>query len=288
MRKFLTALAISAGLTLSGAGLAATANAATSVTAGTQIVNRPDSGAAGYWGLDGTTADPMHRALTITSGSDCGASPGAGYQCYDATVVDTGGGITRANQLTPNQSGPYAGLTEASPAVAYSIYGTADYNFWANAAPAASNVPAYENDHYAVPTGEHTTSDWYELAFPAGTLFAGQGIEDNWSWSYATCGGTGEHWTDSGANGEGDLPGDGNIQGLPCPAPKLEVSVPDVTGMKLGRALARLEAAGLGANVIVEGANPPGSTHEVVSQWHVGGTLVPSGQVENLHVKVVR
>jgi PASTA domain-containing protein len=286
MRRFLLSSALTAGLL--AAGLGATANAATSVTAGTQIVNRPDSGAAGNWGLDGTTTAPMHRTLTITSGADCGASPGTGYMCYDATVTDSGGGITRANQLTPNQSGPYAGLTENSPGVDYQLLGHASYNFWANGAPAASNVPAYENDHYADPTGEHTTPDWYELAFPAGTLFAGTGIENNWSWSYATCGGTGEHWTDSAANGAGDLPGDGNIQGLACPAPKLEVSVPDVTGMKLGRALAALEAAGLGARVIVEGANPPGSTHEVVAQWHVGGTVVPSGQVENLHVKVVR
>lgn len=226
-----TAIALVGTLGIFGAVATATsASAATSIKASsvsgtTEILTNPDSGSAGdNWGFDGTTSNPLYRTLTVTPGTDCGTSPDEGLSCYDATISDAGGGITNPNQLTPNQAGSYAGLTENSPAVDYAMSGEASYNFWASESPSAPNIPSYHNFHYSDPssTSEFNTNNWYELAFPSGTDFAlneGEGIQNNWSWSYNTCHGNGEAWVDAADNGDGGAIGDGNIQGLPCPAP---------------------------------------------------------------------
>jgi len=72
------------------------------------------------------------------------------------------------------------------------------------------------------PTGVETTSEWYMQAFPNGTQFdAGNPGIVNWIWTYtynqtAKVGSTtvdlAEFWVDS-ANGDGQLPADGNIDG---------------------------------------------------------------------------
>jgi hypothetical protein len=241
-----------------------TTTAATTVTAVTQIRNRPDSGARGNWADDDLT-----RTLTITAGTDCGTLT-TGQSCYDATITDTGTFTTRVNQYTPDQDGPYAGEHILSPAVTGPMHGTASYTIVATSAPDAANVPAWENDHYTAPAGEHTTSAWPELAFPAGTATAT--IENTWTWSYFTgC----EQWTDSAANGSGDVFGDGNITGARC------VALPDLLYVRVKVANAELAALGLHANwVPALSLRIAGRPYNVKPPVQDG--MVPAGSTVNL------
>ena len=53
-----------------------------------------------------------------------------------------------------------------------------------------------------------STSTWYEMAFPGGTTFGGNGI-GAWGWTYRDI--HGQRWADTSANGDGQQSGDGNI-----------------------------------------------------------------------------
>jgi PASTA domain len=82
--------------------------------------------------------------------------------------------------------------------------------------------------------------------------------------------------------------GSASVTATIAPPKPSEVRVPDVTGLRLAVAEARMAAAGLKVNIIAPGGTgPKGSSHEVYAQWHLGGTEVPAGQTENLHVKVL-
>jgi hypothetical protein len=167
MRKLITsgiaALAIAGG-TLATAIPASAAPVPGTVTASTAITGRPDSGGNGNW-----ATDSMTRTLSITRVS--GTS-------YTATATDSAGSFATApGDFVPNQS--------ASPGVKFTqvirgtFSGTASFAFTASEAPSATLVP-----RRATGSGPTDTSDWYKLAFPAGTVFGGAGILGTWGWSY--------------------------------------------------------------------------------------------------------
>ena len=157
MRKFVTSgLAV---LAITGAGLAVSAVPAsattTTVTASTSITGRPDSGGGGTW-----ATDSMTRTLTITS---------LGGGAYTAAIADSSGRFaTIPGAYVPDQA--------ASPGVKFAEWltgtfsGHASYSFTASETPSASLVPAT-----ATGSRPTDTSDWYKLAFPAGTVFGGTG-----------------------------------------------------------------------------------------------------------------
>lgn len=197
MRKLITS-GIAALAILGGSLLAAVpASAATTVTASTHLTARPDSGGNGDW-----ATDAMTRTLTVTHVS--GTS-------YTAAVADSAGTFeTVRGDFVPNQA--------ASPGVRFAqridgkFSGHASYSFTASKAPEAFLVPASASG-----SGPTDTSDWYKLAFPAGTVFGGAGILNNWGWSYGT---TCLHqisgdfftfpmqsWNDFASNGGGQGPG---------------------------------------------------------------------------------
>lgn len=196
----LAAAAASATALTLGAGAASASPQPPKVTeAVTYIQDRPDSGNGGYW-----ADDTMARILTITQ---TGGSPGAWK--FTARLTDEGSFTTIKGALAPNQGGSYAGQTEKA-SVTGILNGSADFAFTASNLPTA-RVPAFENDHGNVPSD--STSTWYELAFPAGTIFGGPGI-GNWGWTYFTLTPkNGQYWADTSGNGYGDLAGDGQITG---------------------------------------------------------------------------
>ena len=201
------AVLAAAAMTLAGAGAASAASPPhtlpqpPTVRAVTYVTDRPDGGNAGYW-----ADDTMTRTLVITR---TGGSAGA--YTYTATLEDQGTFRTITGALAPNQGGSYAGETEKA-AVTGDIIGSADFTFTASTLPSASLVPGTENDHGLVPAD--STSTWYELAFPAGTVFGGPGI-GAWGWYYVvlTPHDGLQIWSDTSANGYGDLAGDGQITG---------------------------------------------------------------------------
>ena len=211
-----------------GAAVAAAAGTASatphqpSVHATTRVTGRPDGGNGGVWAYD-----TFRRSITIrlTGGS-------AGAYTFTAKLTDEGSFKAVKGALTPNQS--TAGTTIKSAARGR-MSGHADFSFTATTLPSGgfnAGVPRKENDHGVAPV--NSTSAWYKLAFPSGTVFSGPGI-GRWSWTYKATVVTVRHhrvclargwcwrvpvrhvdhqkWVDSSSNGDGNLPADGNIEG---------------------------------------------------------------------------
>lgn len=207
LRTTITAAALAAALLATAAAAHASPHLPGVTVHGlTSVTDRPDGGNGSpdpYWADDTFT-----RVIAITR---TGGTPGA--YTYTATLTDTGSFTAIKGAQTPNQGGPYAGETIAS-AVTGQMKGTAAFSFTASALPSGGfngGVPLIEDDAGHVPAD--STSTWYELAFPAGTVFGGAGI-GAWSWTYdATTPAGHQQWIDASGNGAGDLPGDGNIVG---------------------------------------------------------------------------
>jgi hypothetical protein len=177
---------------------------ATTVTAVTNITNRPDTG-------HGTPAvwayDKLQRTLTVTKAADQSTAP-TGDTLYSATITDVGGFNTVGGAGTPSQA--VAGLTILHNGVKGSVNGTYALSVTAPTADTLTGVvPATENDNFAAPAV--TTTNWPKLAFASSTGVTVTG--GAYEWDYATaC----EKWVDSSVNGDGNLAGDGNITGKIC------------------------------------------------------------------------
>lgn len=191
-RKHLAAVPVAA-LALAALGLGTAAHAApATVTAVTHVVNRADSGNGGTWAYDNLT-----RTLKVT--------PGATSSTYNAVVTDKGTFTTVQGALSPNQA--TAG-TKVTRAVKGTFSGSIKYTVTAAAGSTLTDVAtATENDMLAAPAGENTTGNWPDRAF---TVKPASVTEGDWSWTYKTAA---ESWTDSSADGDGNVLADGNITG---------------------------------------------------------------------------
>lgn len=219
----LRAKTITVAILAAGAAITATAGTASAApqpapartyTATTHLTNRPDGGAGGNtWALDNMT-----RTLTIK------VTGTPGHYTDTATVTDEGTFTVIPGVLTPNQApGRYAGdRIAARPAVWLALLtGTVHYAFTSAALPSPApnlGVPRNENDHGGNPAGNQTTGNWYKQAFSSTAGLGGAGMLNNWGWDYTAFvvhgGGLGvQEWTDSYANGGGNLPDDGNVTG---------------------------------------------------------------------------
>jgi hypothetical protein len=184
----LMAAALSAGgLTL---GLTGVSEAATNVTAVTQLHARPDSG---YSGNDWAN-DSMTRTVTVTetgpdpAPSDCGPSATTCF-AYTGTISDKGTAFALTGAISPGaQAVPIKGTPSAA------ITGSATVTFDSSSdAPDAALVPtSLSGDGNA----EQTTTNWVEQFFPAGTTFGNGPNLPTWEWDYndtADC----QKWVDA-------------------------------------------------------------------------------------------
>jgi hypothetical protein len=191
----LTTTAAASAATVTPAVTTATAvTHQTSWTAISHLADRTEDGGNGTW-----AKDDIYRVMTIKLTGQSG-----GLYSYTATVYDAGSFTAIPGAHTPNQGGSYAGKVIAGHDSGW-VGGTARYSFTATSLPTAgpnAGLPAYVNGD------QGSTSTWYELAFPAGTTFGGTGI-GTWGWTYSDS--HGQRWTDTSANGDGQLSGDGNI-----------------------------------------------------------------------------
>jgi hypothetical protein len=190
----LTTTAAASAATVTHPVTAATVTHQTSWTAISHLADRTGGGGNGTW-----AKDDIYRVMTIKLTGQSG-----GLYSYTATVYDAGSFTAIPGAYTPNQGGSYAGKVIAGHDSGW-VGGTARYSFTATSLPTAgpnAGLPAYVNGD------QGSTSTWYELAFPAGITFGGTGI-GTWGWTYHDS--HGQRWTDTSANGDGQLPGDGNI-----------------------------------------------------------------------------
>lgn len=217
--RYLAAALAAGALVTIGAGSASAHTTGGTVTAQTKTIDRGDSGGAGNnWAYDS-----MGRKVTITYLGKAGPA-GTPYQ-YEATVTDAGTFKTIPGQLTPNQGGRYAGTVEPATQITGSITGGGDYSLDASAKVNSPRTWA----NLGVPTalrgltqnGLYPTGTWPELAFPAGTTFAGPGLF-NWGWTYKVPAKTvtvnghkhttkAQTWVDSLGGNAGQDRGDGQI-----------------------------------------------------------------------------
>lgn len=201
--RFIAVAAVAAGAVAASAGMASASVHHTAVrhaagfngTAVAQIT-RVDSGNGGPW-----ANDQINRTTTVTQ---------TGPDTYYVTITDEGSFQTIVGANVPNQGDGHAGqlLTANGMGSTATIFGTASYNVTSASGPDMSALSGHI-------TGA-PTSTWPDLAFGAGTSH----INNDWGWNYSlTCHGfNGFHpaaqvWSDTAANGDGNLPGDGNIFG---------------------------------------------------------------------------
>lgn len=182
------------------------ASAIVSATAQTTVTNWPEG--------SGWADDNFTRTVTITrqhaaTSSHCAGAPTCWF--YTETLADDGSFTTNKGATAPNGSNP----VPISGIVAGTLVGGGSLEFYASSgAPSAANVPATADGS----NKPSTTTNWYQLFFPAGTVYGQAGSPDDpwttYSWVYTapkTC----EHWTDAilpGDDGQGG--GDGNITGV--------------------------------------------------------------------------
>jgi len=193
----------------------------TTITAVTNIINRPDNGGGGVWANDSFT-----RTLTLTylgkvTPADVTANPSLapdlGLFIYDAHVSDTGRFWDYPGALTPDQGGQFFGRHLRFLQVQGTFSGTGDWGvFFANHHAQAGLVPSSIVGHVA--NALYPSNTWPENAFPTGTTFASFGGEVQFNYQYkanATHNGLPElqTWSDSNLNLDGQLPADGNIFG---------------------------------------------------------------------------
>lgn len=175
-------------------------SAVLSVSATTAVSNWPEG--------SGWATDQFVRSLTVTRqsaapSSACGGAPTCWF--YTGTLADTGSFTTADGAKAPNGDGKTIAGT-----VTGSIVGGAQIEFYASSdSPNPKTVPATADGA----TKPASTSDWYKLAFPDGTTFAG-GKLTGYTWTYtapATC----ETWKDAVNPGDdGQSEADGNITGV--------------------------------------------------------------------------
>ncbi len=197
-------LAAAAGVALASGTALATP---TAVTASTQVSNAPDSGNNGNWAYDDYT-----RVLTVKIDPDQSSAP-VGDTVYLASISDHGQFHAVLGAFTPNQAVPGLKVTHS---VSGAMNGSWTYVVTAPTAdvPSASNVPATVDDNFADGTGNQVSSKWPALAFSGPVTVAPDA--GTWTWTYTrAC----ESWTDSAANGDGNLAADGNITGKACVPP---------------------------------------------------------------------
>jgi hypothetical protein len=201
-------ISVAVGTAVIAAGAALTASAAHAATGATttvtqQVINRPDSGHSGPWAYDNLT-----RVLAVT---DEGVDPSnASLELYTATLTDTGTFTTIQNALTPNQTVVGSKIANV---VSGGASGSINYTLTAPVGDALVTPVTLqtEDDSFAAPASANTTGNWPGKAFTNG--LTGLSItEGAWAWTYTS--GAGEQWADTSVNGDGNLPGDGNITGM--------------------------------------------------------------------------
>lgn len=215
-------LAALAALALSGGTIAVTGTAyastphllgltshvqAIAYRATTSLTNRPDSGNGGDW-----ATDTIGRTLTIT------VTGTPGHYTDTAVVGDTGTFVLIPGALAPNQSAPGVRISSRPSVLFTSISGTAHYSFTSDSLPSsAPNMGVPTSEDGAPVTPGQSTSSWYLQAFSPSAVVSPGGIT-TWEWDYtAYVNSHGalriQQWADSSSNGDGNLPGDGNITG---------------------------------------------------------------------------
>ena len=189
---------------------------APATTSLTLITNDPDGG----HGTPATWAeDTIWRSETLTKGTQvpgtaCGLAATAGCWAYTASLSDWGTFTTIPGAGTPNQACAGCAGKKITRRVTGFLAGAYTVTFDASSqTPDASLVALMHDDHGAAAVAPFTSTTWGEQFFPAGTKF-GSVTGGAYKWTYSTTATfPAQTWTDSSANGDGNLAGDGNISG---------------------------------------------------------------------------
>lgn len=168
-------------------------SAIVSVTAVSNLTQRPDSGVHGNWALDSLTRTVAVTRQHAAEASKCGGGATSCY-FYTASLADAGSFTTINGADSPQAGAPISGTVTGS------VNGGTAIEFYASSgAPNPAGVPVN------VVGNTHPTSTWVNAFFPAGTVVTESNLL-NWSWTYsapATC----ETWVNKFNGNTGDIKG---------------------------------------------------------------------------------
>ena len=218
LRKTLV-IAVTALATLGVSGGIAAASsvnpaASNQVGAGIYFPDTGDSGHGGIW-----ADDSFSEAMVVTQTGNADPSHcGGNTPCYSftATATDMGSFGTRNGAGTPNQVVP--GLTIGGKVPGLMSGNLRWGTFYADTLPLASRVQSKVDNHGTHVDGQ--TGNMINQFFPH-TVTGGVtsspdvfGLSlDSYDFEYSAKCFPSQHWSDTSANGDGNLAGDGNITG---------------------------------------------------------------------------
>lgn len=201
-------------LTALGMNAAGAATAPARVGAGVYFADSGDSGHGGIWADDTFSEAMVVTQLGNADPSNCGGNSPCWK--FSVTATDNGSFGTRNGAGTPNQSNPGHLIAGHVPGT---MTGKLDWGtFYADTLPLASRVVAQVNNHGLHVDGQ--TGAMPKQFFPHTVT---NGVTDSpdvfglsldaYDFEYAARCFPAQHWSDTSANDDGNLPGDGNITG---------------------------------------------------------------------------
>lgn len=220
--KLLALLALAVGLLFAVPAVATASPAPDCKTVVVSLDNRPDSGNHGTWATDKITRTAKVCHVQASAAADLKVAVSSWH--YTATVIDDGTFVTVAGA----GNSPHAGV-----AVLGGVHGWLGGHFTATfTAPAewggwlGGGWNGKTLTGAAGTSANPSTSTYVQALWGGG--FAGNSINNDWTWTYWTCApalkDAVEQWTDDYKT-DGGGADDGDITGKACPAPSPSPSV---------------------------------------------------------------
>jgi hypothetical protein len=173
-------------------------NAIVSVTALSNLTNRPDSGQHGNWATDTITRSVSITKQGAVPASNCGA---AATSCffYTGSLIDNGTIVTTDGALSPKDGVAIKGNNSGT------MSGGAKLEFFATSDTPDVSLVQGNVDGAGSDVAETTTARWVAQFFP-GSVKVTDAVLNDWKWTYMVPG-TCETSTQSPAGINGDITG---------------------------------------------------------------------------------
>jgi hypothetical protein len=152
-------------------------DAIVSVTALSNLTNRPDSGGHGNWATDTIVRNVAITKQGAVPASNCGAGATSCF-FYTGSLTDTGTFVTIKDAKSPVAGTPINGVLSGT------MSGGAKLEFYATSDAPSPSLVQGNVDGPGTDAAETTTARWAAQFFPAGVTVTDAKLND-WKWTYA-------------------------------------------------------------------------------------------------------
>jgi hypothetical protein len=178
-------------------------DAIVSVTALSNLTNRPDSGAHGDWAVDTIVRNVAITKQGAVPASNCGAGATSCF-FYTGSMTDSGTFITKDGALSPGAGVAIKGNNSGT------MSGGAKLEFYATSDTPDPSLVQGNVDGAGDAAKETTTARWVAQFFPSGVKVTDATLND-WKWTYMVPG-TCETHMQSNSGNDGDIIGVSNCK----------------------------------------------------------------------------